>query len=330
MKRTTLKADSLAWLRSGGYDRAAVLKIVGTYFLLGVLWIYSSDEILARLAPNEDVQTAVSVYKGIGFIVLTSVLLFFLIRAYLKELHEKVAAIEELSVLRSKFITIISHQLRTPITSINWNLEMLLNGDYGVLEEAQRTFLRATYNESIRLTWRIHELLTAMDIEEGRILIERADFLLEGICKSVFSEYEERARLKNIAFTYASSIDGGSSMLEGDGEKIRTVVRELIENAIVYTAPGGSVSTRLSLSGSRIRFTVTDTGVGIPAGEQKRIFNRFFRASNAGVMQPDSSGIGLYVAKYFVEQHKGVIGFTSDDGKGSMFWFEIPVAQKDQ
>lgn len=239
------------------------------------------------------------------------------------ELH-----IKELNELRAKFINIISHQLRTPLTAVNWNLEILLNGDFGKMEATQHKFLQATHFSSIEITRRINSLLTAMDIEEGRVIYEIGEVSLSSLCAGVANEMLRKCELKNISCVYTLPADNFPA-ISGDGEKIRTVVTNLIENAIDYTKDGGKIIIALKKNGNLVRFEVKDTGVGIPTQEQHHICTRFFRASNASVMKTDAFGLGLFVAKNFIEQHHGKLGFVSKEGEGTTFWFEIPLSQNE-
>lgn len=280
----------------------------------------SGAPIRAKYDPKISVAVSVSpVKKEDGTVIGASIVERDITKRKKAERH-----LAELNETYNQFITIISHQLRTPLTAINWNLESLLNGDFGKLEDTQSQFLRATHEASLNITERINDLLTAMDIEEGRLVVEKKEMALDSICLAVIEKMKKHCELKKISLNY-NTPDKALPAMSGDGAKLRTVIVKLIENAISYTKADGQINVTLSQVGDQLRFEVKDSGIGIPAVEQEHIFARFFRATNASSMQTDAFGLGLFTAKNFIEQHGGKISFASKEGVGSTFWFEIPL-----
>jgi len=233
--------------------------------------------------------------------------------------------LKELDTLKSKFIEIVAHQLNTPLNVIRWSLESLLSGTQFKLEEAAKGAVYNSLNADVEVINRIDDLLKALDIEEGRLVhLNKKPISPESLCESIMIEAKKRCAVKKIDCSYEHPKDP-LPVVEVDNDKIRAIFEKLVDNAIFYTKENGKISVSLRQIRDKIRFEVTDNGIGIPKSEQKNIFSRFYRATNATPMRPDASGLGLFIAKYFAEQHGGKISFESEEGKGTNFWFDLPL-----
>lgn len=232
--------------------------------------------------------------------------------------------IKELDELKTKFIQIINHQMRTPLSVIRWTLENLISGARGEISDPILQNLQIISDTNSEIIKRLNDLLTALDIKEGRVAIQQRELSFEGLISGILGEFKKPASFKNISITYNSPAKS-LPLIEADPEKLRDACQKIIENAVIYTENNGKINISLKQEGSKIKFEVMDSGIGIPAPEQKHVFTLFFRASNAFKMKPDASGVGLAISKYFIEQHGGSVEFVSVEGGGSRFWIELPI-----
>ena len=231
------------------------------------------------------------------------------------------------SQLRS-FVANASHELRTPLTSIKLRVEALRNGaldDPPVTEQ----FLSEIESEVDRLSRMVNDMLDLSRIEAGLETNQRSAVDLATVVKEVYQAFKTRADGAGVNLEY--SVDTSSSTVLGDEDQLRRMLYNLVDNAIKYTPFGGRVQLSLheGENENTIMLTVKDTGFGIAEAQLPHVFERFYRveAIRPRYGPPQGSGLGLSITKSIAEHHGGNIGVTSQVGKGSTFWIELPVQQ---
>ncbi|MDI6602514.1 MAG: ATP-binding protein [Patescibacteria group bacterium] len=229
--------------------------------------------------------------------------------------------------MKTEFVSLAAHQLRTPLSAIKWTLRMLLDGDLGKITEEQRDFIEKTYGSNERMIALINDLLDVTRIEEGRYLYKPtlADF--EPICQFVINSFKEEIEKRKIKFEFKKP-EKKLPQVKVDVEKIRLAIQNLLDNAIKYTQPEGKVTITLKSGKKEVEFSIRDSGVGIPSDQQERVFSKFFRGANVLRMETEGSGLGLFIAKNIIEAHNGKIWFESEEGKGTIFYFTLPVEKE--
>jgi len=229
--------------------------------------------------------------------------------------------------MKTEFVSLAAHQLRTPISAIKWTLRMLLDGDLGKITEEQKDFIEKTYGSNERMINLINDLLDVTRIEEGRYLYKPVFTSIEPIVQFVINSFEKEIEGKKIKFEFKKP-KKKLPKAKIDVEKIKLVIQNLLENAIRYTKLGGEMIISLKYTKEEIEFSIKDTGVGIPKDQQARVFTKFFRAANVIRMETEGSGLGLFIAKNIIEAHGGRIWFESEEGKGATFFFTLPVKKE--
>jgi len=226
--------------------------------------------------------------------------------------------------MKTEFVSLAAHQLRTPLSAIKWTLRMILDRDLGEITQEQEDFLQKTYQSNERMIALINDLLNVARIEEGRYLFRPALTRIEKTIEPIIKSYREEMKRKGITFKFKKP-KAKLPEIEVDDEKISLAIENLIDNALRYTFPGGKVTVTLKYAKEEIEISVKDSGVGIPKDQQDRIFTKFFRGANAIRMETEGSGLGLFITKNIIEAHGGKIGFESGEGKGSTFYFTLPI-----
>ncbi|GMX58860.1 MAG: hypothetical protein MCSN_5140 [Candidatus Microsyncoccus archaeolyticus] len=226
--------------------------------------------------------------------------------------------------MKTEFVSIAAHQLRTPLSAIKWSLKMILDGDVGKINPEQKDLLEKTYFSNERMIGLINDLLNVTRIEEGRFLYKPEKMQLEGVIVNVIQELEETIKMKKINVKF-EKLKKLLPPVIIDEEKMSLAIYNLLDNALKYTVPEkGEIIISLEEKDDSIIFKIKDNGVGIPKDQHQRIFSKFFRGDNVIRMETEGSGLGLYTTKNIIESHKGKIWFDSDEGKGTIFYFSLP------
>jgi signal transduction histidine kinase len=254
-------------------------------------------------------------------IVLTVALFLFVLSYTITRSFERVA---EASRMKSEFINIVSHQLRSPLTNIKWTFEILSSDDFDVPESKQEEYFINVKENIARMVELIDDLLIVSRIEQGRLPIQKKEFNFAELVADQVSRYKIFAEATHIKLSL--DIEEGLPMVFADPSLLKLVIENLIDNAIRYTPGKGGVAVSVKRRDSgRVLFSVRDSGVGIPEKDQKYIFQKFFRAENALKQRTKGSGLGLYVCKTIVEKSGGQIWFKSKEFDGTTFFVVLPI-----
>jgi signal transduction histidine kinase len=240
----------------------------------------------------------------------------------LRHANEKLKALDE---TKDDFISMASHQLRTPLTSIKGYISMVMEGDAGKLSKTQQDMLWQAFTSSQRMVYLIADLLNVSRLKTGKFIIEKKQINLAEVIEQELAQVDKVAAAKDVKLIYNKPKDFPELMI--DDTKTRQVIMNLVDNAIYYTPSGGEVNIDLLNKPSMIEFRVKDNGIGVPKSEQHHLFGKFYRAGNARKARPDGTGLGLFMAKKVVVAQGGAIIFESKEGKGSTFGFMFSKAK---
>lgn len=242
------------------------------------------------------------------------------------QLKEANIHLKELDSAKSEFMSIASHQLRTPLAGIVGYLSMILDGDYGKIDNSQQKIVSEVFAASQRLVRLVNTFLNVTRIEAGRFTLSFVNVNFVDLVRGEVMELQPTADKKNVKLVYEEPKDKNLMAMVDD--KIRDAVLNLIDNAIKYT-PDGTVTVRLEKEGKdMLHYSVKDSGVGISKDEVDNLFQKFVRGSGIAKIQPNGSGLGLYIVKKIVEGHGGKVWAESEgEGKGSTFNIRIPIKQ---
>lgn len=315
------------------------IEVIGAEILVAlILGIALLDVFLAPTVADR-------IYKIMSFLILAT-LSTFMVRSVIREVRRKEELqrlsdklriandkLRELDTAKTDFLSMASHQLRTPLTTAKGYLSLFLEGDYGELTSVQKDTLTKLYANNDRMTQLIEDLLNITRIESGRMEFNLSKFRVENICQEVVDGLMLKAKSLGLYLTYEPPRESLPEVMI-DGPKVREVISNIVDNAVKYT-PSGGVTVKMEVRPKNaneltdyVRVTVADTGIGIPATELPYLFAKFSRGNDLSRLNTGGTGLGLYVAKNMIEHNGGRIWVESDgENKGSRFIVEIPVEQ---
>lgn len=236
---------------------------------------------------------------------------------------QDVTELAELDRMKSEFVNTVSHELRTPLTSIMGYLSLIMHEQAGPVQPQQKEFLEVVLRNTSRLSNLINDVLDIQRIESGRSPLQRKPVSLPRIVQQAADTFRMAAEQKGLAFKVTLPKDDLMSV-SGDPERLMQIVSNLLSNAVKYT-PQGSVNVAVTGAAGSVVLTVEDTGVGIPASEQQRVFEKFYRGENKYARKAGGTGLGLSIVKELVEEHGGKLKLESDPDKGTRFTVTFPT-----
>lgn len=295
-----------------------VVKLQARRRVVGLLVV--GFEIPVAQLTQDDTTLLDRVTDSIG-VALDNKLLFEENQSVLRQLRETNAKLKALDEAKDDFISMASHQLRTPLTSVKGYISLVLEGDAGGLTKVQQRMLEQAFNSSQRMVYLIADLLNVSRLKTGKFVIETKPVNLADIVNEEIAQLREAAKSRQLTLEYTRPGDYPVLML--DETKIRQVIMNFVDNAIYYTPSGGTVRVELIDKPLSVEFKVVDNGLGVPKAEQPHLFTKFYRAANARKARPDGTGLGLFMAKKVIIAQNGALIFNSVEGKGSTFGFSF-------
>jgi len=267
---------------------------------------------------------------GLGVLSLFGVAGYFLIKSVIREIELRAklevlyGELKKLDDAKSEFISIASHQLRTPLTAIKGYVSMMLEKDYGEIPDKMNQPLTNVYASNERLINLVGDILNISKIEAGKMEMEWEKASLEDLILDIMNELKVKADAKKLYLTFVKPTVP-IPLISIDKNKMRQVIMNFIDNSIKYTEKGGT-TIELRRMNSEVRIKVSDTGMGIDKEYIGRLFQSFSRANVGAKTHPEGTGLGLYIARKYIEMHKGRVWVESPGkGHGSSFFIELPV-----
>jgi PAS domain S-box-containing protein len=232
----------------------------------------------------------------------------------------------EVERMKSEFVSLVSHEFRTPLTSIRGYTEMMLDGDIGEFSTEQTDFLNTILRNARHLTEIVNDLLVVSRLEAGAIKLNLSPVNISETIKEAIELLLPQINSKKQKIKM--NIPSGVPMVEGDNQRINQILVNLLSNAYKYTPEGGSISVSLNKEDDWVRINVKDSGIGLSKAEMEKLFTKFYRAENPETTKAGGTGLGLWITRSLVNMHGGDISVVSEPGKGATFTFTLPIKKE--
>ena len=231
---------------------------------------------------------------------------------------------KEIDRAKTEFVSLASHQLRTPLSAIRWYSEMLLSKYVGELNEKQKQYVKEIYAGNLRMVELVNALLNVSRLDLGTFAIEPEDVSLVEICESVLSELmpqlTEKTQVVERIFANAPAV------YRADPKLVRIIFQNFLSNSVKYTQAGGHIAVEISTKQNMLYIRVADNGYGIPKSQHSKMFQKLFRADNVRQKDTEGTGLGMYIVKAIVEASGGQLSFDSEENKGTTFHVLLPLS----
>jgi PAS domain S-box-containing protein len=231
---------------------------------------------------------------------------------------------KEVDRAKTEFVSLASHQLRTPLSAIRWYSEMLLSKYVGDLNEKQRQYVKEIYAGNLRMVELVNALLNVSRIDLGTIAVDPEPVSLVEICESVLMELTPQITEKQQ--TIEKLFVAAPATYMADSKLIRIVFQNFLSNSVKYTQPGGHIAVEISARENQLYIRVSDNGYGIPKAQHGKMFEKLFRADNVRQKDTEGTGLGMYIVKAVVESSNGRIWFESEENQGTTFHVLMPLS----
>ncbi len=231
---------------------------------------------------------------------------------------------KEIDKAKTEFVSLASHQLRTPLSTISWYTEMLLAGDAGKLNSEQAKYLDEVYKGNQRMISLVNALLSVSRMDLGTFVLEPEPTDVVSLVKSVVIEQKPQIDRKKIKFSF--EFEKNIPLIQVDPKLLSMVVQNLLSNSVKYTVDKGKIKISLILDNKKktLLFKISDNGYGIPKNQQDKIFTKLFRADNVRGKDTEGTGLGLYIVKAIIDSSGGKVYFESKEDEGTTFYVTLP------